>query len=143
MAALQQVRDAAGELDDLEAAGDLAEGVRDGLAVLGGDDLRDPLPVGVEQLAEREQHPSAPGHRGGRPADRGLGGPGYDLVDQVLRGQVDRARLAASGRVEHRGGALGRAGPVLVADQVGDALYRGSLSHDLMLAQSTLGGIST
>ena len=34
-AALEQVRDAAGELDDLEAAGDLAGGVRGDLAVLG------------------------------------------------------------------------------------------------------------
>ncbi len=37
-AALEQVRDAAGELDDLEAAGDLAERVGEDLAVLGGDD---------------------------------------------------------------------------------------------------------
>ena len=37
--ALEQVRDAAGELDDLKAAGDLARGVRDDLAVLVGDEL--------------------------------------------------------------------------------------------------------
>ena len=36
--ALQQMRDAAGELDDLEAAGDLALGVGQHLAVLRGDD---------------------------------------------------------------------------------------------------------
>jgi len=39
-AALQQMRDATGELDDLLTAADLAEGVGEDLAVLGGDDRR-------------------------------------------------------------------------------------------------------
>ena len=53
--ALEQMRDAAGEFDDLLAAGDLAERVGDHLAVLGGDDLGQLLLAGVEQLAEVEQ----------------------------------------------------------------------------------------
>ena len=55
-AALEQVRDAAGELDHLEAAGHLAERVRQHLAVLGGDQRGDVLLALVHQLAEREQH---------------------------------------------------------------------------------------
>ena len=39
VAALQQLRDATGELDDLEAAAHLAQGVVEHLAVLGGDNL--------------------------------------------------------------------------------------------------------
>ena len=45
-AALEQVRDAAGELDDLQAAGDLAERVGEHLAVLGGDDRGQLAPCG-------------------------------------------------------------------------------------------------
>ena len=41
VAALEQLRDAAGELEVLEAAGDLAQGVRGDLAVLGGQERRD------------------------------------------------------------------------------------------------------
>jgi hypothetical protein len=53
---LDQVRDAAGELHHLLAAGDLAEGVGEDLAVLGGDDRRQLGLAGVQQLAEGEQH---------------------------------------------------------------------------------------
>ena len=56
VAALQQVRDAAGELDVLQAAGDLAEGVAEHLAVLGGEQRGDLLAVGVDELPEAEHH---------------------------------------------------------------------------------------
>src|SRR6185312_17529740 len=49
--ALEQFRDAAAELDHLEPAGDLAERVREHLAVLGGEDLGDVLTVLVDELA--------------------------------------------------------------------------------------------
>ena len=61
--ALQQVRRAARELDDLEAALDLAARVVDGLAVLGGDDPGELVGVRGEQLAEPEQHVRALGER--------------------------------------------------------------------------------
>ncbi len=54
--ALEQRGDAAGELDDLQAALHLARGVREHLAVLVGDDLGDLLGARVDQLAEVEQH---------------------------------------------------------------------------------------
>ena len=56
VAALHQVRDAAGELDVLQAAGDLAEGVAQHLAVLGGEQAGDLLAVGVDELPEAEHH---------------------------------------------------------------------------------------
>ena len=57
VAALEQVRDAARELDDLLAARDLAECVRVHLAVLAGDDPGQLTPLAfVEQLAEPEDH---------------------------------------------------------------------------------------
>ena len=50
--ALEQMRDTAGEFDDLLAAADLAERVGDHLAVLAGDDLGQLALALVEQLAE-------------------------------------------------------------------------------------------
>ena len=52
--ALQEMRDAAGEIDDLDAARDLAERVGVGLAVLRGDGAGDLVGVLVEQLLEAE-----------------------------------------------------------------------------------------
>ena len=54
-AALQQVRDAARELDVLEAAGDLAERVGRDLAVLGGQQRRDLVAVRVDQVPDPEE----------------------------------------------------------------------------------------
>ena len=44
--------EAAGELDVLEATGDLAKGIAVDLAVLGGDDLRQLVAVCVDEVAE-------------------------------------------------------------------------------------------
>jgi hypothetical protein len=54
VAALEQVRGAGGELDVLQAAGQLALGVGRRLAVLGADQRRDLLAVRVDQFAEPE-----------------------------------------------------------------------------------------
>ena len=59
--ALQEVRDAAGELDVLESPGDLAPGVVEHLAVLAGDGGSQLVPAGVEQLAQAEQQAGPPG----------------------------------------------------------------------------------
>ena len=102
-AALEQVRDAAGELGDLEAARDLAERVVEDLAVLGGDERGDLLLALVEQLAEGEEHladrlaSEASAHSG-----QAACGARDDLVDEVGRGEVEDAGLLARGRVEDR-----------------------------------------
>jgi len=90
-ATLQQVRDAAAELDHLEAARHLTHRVREHLAVLGRQELRDLLALRVEQLADREEELGAPGERQGAPRGRsglrGLNG----TVDLGDRGEVDGA----------------------------------------------------
>src|SRR5204863_720763 len=104
-AALQEMRDAAAELDHLEPARDLAQRVREHLAVLARKELRDLLALLVEELADREeelrplrQRQRAPG---GERLLRGLNG----LIDLVGGSEVDGARLLSRGRVEHRPGA--------------------------------------
>ena len=85
VAALHQVRDAAGELDVLEPAGDLAERVGEHLAVLGGEQRGDLLAVGVDQLAQVEHHLGPPRQVRGPPRrERRLGGGdgGVDLGDR-------------------------------------------------------------
>ena len=74
-AALEQVRDAAGKFHDLLAAGDLAQGIVQDLAVLGRDDGREFVLAGVQQLAECEEDLGAAGERGVAPSrEGGLGG---------------------------------------------------------------------
>ena len=100
--ALQQVRDAAGELDVLQAPGHLAQGVGEDLAVLGvrSGQL---LAVGVDQLPEVEHAPrcAATGRWPARPGNACLrhadGG-----VDLSGGGQVDLGLLLAGRRVPDR-----------------------------------------
>src|SRR6185503_14635402 len=65
--ALQQVRNAAGELDHLEAALDVALGVRERLAVLGREQRREAVVFGLHELEELEHDAGAPLRIGGRP----------------------------------------------------------------------------
>jgi hypothetical protein len=59
MLALEQLRDAAGELDDLQPALHLAQRIGQGLAVLGGEQAGDVGLVLLDQIAELEHHPGA------------------------------------------------------------------------------------
>ena len=65
--ALQHVRDAAGVLDHLEPALDVALRVVDHLAVLGAEQVGELVAVGLDQLLEGEHHPRAPLRVGHRP----------------------------------------------------------------------------
>lgn len=120
MPALEQVWDAAGEFDNLQAASDFAQRIGEHLAMLGGDQGRNPLLVGVQQFPVGKQHPRAPGQGGGPPEPLRDGGLGHNLVEQFLRRQVEPSGDLAGCRVEDGGCALGFAAPVLMADQVGD-----------------------
>ena len=107
------MRDAAGELDDLLAAGDLAEGVGDDLAVFGGDDLGQLALALVEQFAEAEQDLGALGQRGVPPRGEGRGG-GVDHRTRVLdRGEGDLAGGRSGGGVGDRRGPVADAGEFL------------------------------
>ena len=68
--ALHQVRDAAGELDDLQAALHLAARVVEGLAVLAGDDAGEVVAPRGQQLAVGEEDGGALRERGGAPVRR-------------------------------------------------------------------------
>lgn len=79
VAALDQVRDAAGVLHDFQPAGNLAHGVVQDLAVFGGDDGSEFTLALVQQLAVVEQDLRATGQRGVAPGgERGVGrGDGF------------------------------------------------------------------
>lgn len=74
MFALDQVREAGGEFNNLKTTRDLAKRVGDDLAVLGGDDLCQLSLAFVEQLAEPEQNLLALCDRQIPPGGEGLAG---------------------------------------------------------------------
>ena len=69
--ALQQLRDAAGELDDLEPARDLAARIGEHLAVLARDDRGELAGMLLDQVAEPEQDARAAERRRVRPLGEG------------------------------------------------------------------------
>src|SRR5580693_9193463 len=119
-AALEQVRDAAGELDDLKAAGDLARGVRGDLAVLARDQRGEVPRVVLDQLAEGEQHRGPLGQGDPAPGLRGLFRGRHRVVDVGPGGEVDGAGDLPGGRVVQVAPALRGARPGLAADPVGN-----------------------
>ena len=118
--ALEQLRHAAGEFDDVDAALDLALGVGEHLAVLQRDGLGQRVLVLVEQAQELVHQPRA--------ADRGHVGPGGEGGlggghSSVHIGHVGQRHLAgdfAGGGVEHVLGAAGGAGGGCACDVVLD-----------------------
>ena len=103
--ALEQLRDAAGELDDLQAADDLALGVVEHLAVLGGMISPASSSVCVDQLAEREHHARAARQRRLAPLSNAVLGGGDGGVDVGASASSDLGLLLAGGRVPDRRGA--------------------------------------
>ena len=103
-------------------ARDLAERVGEHLAVLGGDDRRELLLAGVEQLAEGEQHLGAPGQRRVRATPRRPPGGRDGLVDVGGRREVDACRDTAGRRVEDVALPGGDAAVRLAPDPVRDVL---------------------
>ena len=124
-ATLEQLRDAAGELDDLLAARDLPLGVLVGLAVLGGDRLGDLVLPLLEQLTEGEERPHATGERDVAPLLRRRLGLGHDLVDGLGAGEVEGPGDLTGRGVVDLAGPAGLPLPRLVTDEVGDATGRG------------------
>ena len=127
--ALQQLRDPAGELDHLEAAQDLALGVIEDLAVLGGDDPGELLDVGVEQLAEGEHHLGAAAERGLRPVSEGHARRRDRGVDVSGLGQHHLGLLFPGRRVPDWRGAGGGTARFLAADSVSDRPLRRNRAH--------------
>ena len=124
-AALEQVGHAAGELQVLQAAGDLAEGVRRDLAVLRGQVGGELLAVGVDEVPDAEHDLGATRERRRAPRGERLASGADGRIHLVHRREVDRARLAARRRVEDRARPTRGAGDQPATDPMTDALPRG------------------
>ena len=92
---LDQVRDAAGEFDDFEAALDIALRVGDHLAVFGRQQLGEAFEVALDERLESEQHARAALRVGRRPRRLRGGGVGDGGIEFGSRRKLD-ARLHAA-----------------------------------------------
>src|ERR1700733_16244373 len=102
------------ELDDLLSARDLAERVREDLAVLGGDDLGQFVLAGVQEFSEPEEDRLTAGQRQVPPSGEGALCSGDGGVGLVLAGGGDSLGLDAKrGVIDGCGPVTGR--PVLDA----------------------------
>ncbi len=100
--ALELHADAAGQVDDLQAARDLSERVGVHLAVLGGDQFGDLVAVRVQQRAEREEDRGPLGQGGLTPGQVRLLGGGDGGVHLVDGGEGHLGGDLAGRRVRHR-----------------------------------------
>ena len=118
--ALHQMRDAAGELGDLEAALDVALGVGHGLAVLAREQLGELVVVALHQLDELH-HDAGAALRVGRGPFR-LRGTGVldGGADFGLGRQRDLGLDVAGHRLEDVGGAARGALDLLATDEMSD-----------------------
>jgi hypothetical protein len=123
--ALEVGGDAAGEFDDFLAAGDLAEGIGDDLAVFGGDDLGQFLLARIQQLAEGEQDARPLRQRGVAPGGERLGGGGDRRFHGRLRTERHLAADDAGGGVRDISEAgVGARGDGLSVDPMGESGHR-------------------
>jgi hypothetical protein len=118
--ALQQLRDAAGELDHLQAARDRALGVGQRLAVLGGDEPGQLVRVRLQQRLEREHDPGAANGRRRLPVGLSRPGRSHRAIDLARVGQRHLADALAERRVVDRPGAPAGAGHPLARHQMPD-----------------------
>ena len=130
---LEQVRGARGELHDLDAALDVALGVREGLAVLLGEHGGQLVHVLVDQVDPAQQDAAAALRVQPRPRGEALLGGGQGGVDLLGGGQRHAPRHAARGRVVDvavpAGGALAPLAVHEVGDHGGGLGGRGLLGH--------------
>ena len=116
--ALEKLGDAAGELDDLDAAGHRAAGIVEGLAVLGRADAGQLVAMGLHEVTVAEQDARALRRRGRGPSGkRRLRRP--DRLVDLARGGERRLRLdPPGGRVVDVAEAVALSGDALAADEV-------------------------
>jgi hypothetical protein len=120
--ALEQVGDAAGELHDLLAAGDLAQRIAVDLAVLGGDEVGQLALARVEELAEGEHDPGTSGEGGLGPGVCGLLGRGDHGLGIFGAGEGYPPGDLAGGGVGHVSPLVGGALEGCAVDPVWDLL---------------------
>jgi hypothetical protein len=124
-AALEQLRDAARELQVLEAASELAQGIGRDLAVLGREQGGDVAAMVLHEVPDAE-HDFGPLRQRGRPPARKRGLRGGDgAVHLVGRGEVHPLRLGACRGIEDGAPAAGGTGDGVAPDPVADGRERG------------------
>jgi len=117
------MRDAAGELDDLQTPLDVALGVCDDLAVLGRQQFGQLGHVGLDQALEFEHHPRAALRVGRGPALEGVLGRLDRAVHLIDAGQLHpRLDLTRVG-VEHVGEATRRPREGRAVDEMVDVAH--------------------
>jgi len=137
--ALQRMRDAAGELDEFQAALDVALGVGDDLAVLAGQQLGQLRHVGLDQPLELEHHPRAALGIGRGPAFEGVLGRLDGPVHLLDRRQLHPGLNLAGVRVEHVGEAARGPGEGRAVDEMVDVAQAGPRMPELALAIAPAG----
>jgi hypothetical protein len=110
------------ELDVLDAARDLPQGVRGDLAVLGGQEAGDLGAMLVDEVADAEEDLGAPREGGGAPLREGFGGRSDGGVDLLDGGEVDLTREPAGGGLPDRPVPAGGSGHAPAADPMIDPL---------------------
>ena len=130
--ALEQLRNAAGELNHLDAALDVALGVSQYLAVFGGEELREAVVLLRDQLEELEHHACAALWIGRRPG--GLRGLRVrdDLLDFGLAGERDLGLHLAGVRIEDVAASAGRPLDLFSADEMSDFAHENAPDHGLV-----------
>ena len=114
------MRDAAGELDDLEAALDIALGVGNGLAVLARQHVGELVVVALREFEELHHHARATLRIGVGPLDLGVPGVLDGGANLGLGGQRDLGLDVAGHRLENVGGAARGALDLLATDEMSD-----------------------
>ncbi len=125
-AALQELRDAARELDVLEPASHLAQGVGGHLAMLRGEVRRDVRSVGVHEVPDAEHDLGPLRERRRAPAGKGSLCGADGGVHLLGRGEINLAGELARCRVVDGALATRTTGDRLAADPVMDSIDAGS-----------------
>jgi hypothetical protein len=120
---LSSLRDAAGKFDDLQPALHLAQGIGQGLAVLGGDQCGDvPWRIFSTRSRKAKHHPGAALRRRRAPFDKCGLRRCHGAIDVGAFGQRHRACDAALRRGEHLAATGAAPGVCLAADPVDDEI---------------------
>ena len=126
--ALEQLRDAARELDHLDAAHDLALGVGERLAVLGADQVGQLVNLLLEQVLEPEHDARAAQRGDRRPFGQGFPCGLHRSIDLGGAGERHASRLLADRRIEDVAVTAARAGHAPAAEPVPNVLAHGALT---------------
>ena len=114
------MRNAAGELDDFEAALDVALGVGNGLAVLARQKVGELVVIALRQFEELHHHARAALRIGVGPLDLGVPGVLDGGANLGLGGQRHLGLDVAGHRLENVGRPPGRALDLFAADEMSD-----------------------